>query len=168
MIEYWTYSISNRAAPPAQYHFLQILKQSAENAKSLDASERLLHLADFKTSLNFPPNLETSNTVRSLRFGYFNVYDNIICERSMFLIVYCMYLIDIDMLLIFHFKDAILKIHQFNFHTHVFDDTVTNCQFPISKHPSRLGVRGAPHPSEPASTSDFTISPTFVTLSKSS
>ena len=31
----------------AQYHFLQILSWSAENAKCLDASERLLPLTDF-------------------------------------------------------------------------------------------------------------------------
>ena len=36
---------------PAQYHFLQILSWSAENAKCLAAPERLLPLADLKTSI---------------------------------------------------------------------------------------------------------------------
>ena len=37
---------------PAQYHFLQILSWSAENAKCLAAPERLLPLADLKTSIS--------------------------------------------------------------------------------------------------------------------
>ena len=37
---------------PAQYYFLQILSWSAENAKCLAAPERLLPLADLKTSIS--------------------------------------------------------------------------------------------------------------------